>query len=104
MELDELHILYPAFSPVDHGHSVAGRDRGICRCPVSLAIPARRQQGDFGEYGHDLVGMLIESVNAITLDIGCRFGDQEAQMVLGDQIEDKPMLNDLYILLFADGL
>src|SRR5579863_9087741 len=47
VELDEFHILYPAFSPVDHGYSISGGNGGVGRCPVSLTVPACREERDF---------------------------------------------------------
>jgi hypothetical protein len=104
MELDELHVLYPPFGPVGHGHAVTGGDRGVGGRAVSLAVAAGRQQGDLGKDLYNLVGVLIEGIYPIAFDIGRRLGDQVAQVVLGDQIEDEPVLDDLYILLFPDGV
>src|SRR5258708_35241033 len=45
--------------------------------------------------------MLVKNIDTITFDVGRRFGYQVAEMMLGDQVNDKPVFGDLYIFLFA---
>src|SRR5882724_12590 len=83
MELDELHIFDPSLGP------------------VGLSITPCRKQGNTGEHSLDPVGMLVQRIHPITFHIRGRFGDQVAEVVLRDEVEDEPMLDDLYILLDA---
>src|SRR4051812_34059557 len=41
--------------------------------------------------------MLIQRINTITFYIWCRLRDEITQVMLCDQVQDKPVLDDLYI-------
>src|SRR6185437_3625741 len=104
MELDEFHILYPAFCAIDHGYSIACGDLRVGGRPIGLAVTSGGEQGNTGEYRYDLVCLLIQRIDAKTFDIRRRFGDQIPEMVLGDQIEHEPMFVDLDVLLLSNRL
>ena len=48
-------------------------------------------------------GIQVEYINTITFYIGCRLGDQVAQVVLGYDVQYKAMTDELDVRAFADG-
>src|SRR5579859_1660976 len=101
MELDKLHVLDAPFGTINHGYTVTCSYLRIGGCPVSLSITAGREQGSMRKDCNDPVSLQVQGIYPIAFYVGCRFGDEVTQVMLGDQVDDKPMLDDLDILLLA---
>src|SRR5678815_4771150 len=104
MKLYELHVFTSSFCTIDHRHTITRSDRWIRSSSVHLSITTRRHQCDPGKDLFYLVCYMIQYIHTITFHIGSGFCNQESKMMLRDNINDKTMLDNLDIFLFADRI
>src|SRR6185503_5427730 len=99
MKLDEFHVFNTTFSPVYHRYTITGRNRGVCSSSVYLAVATCCQQRDPGQDLFDLVRFGVQYIYAITLDVGCGLRNKIAKVMLGNNIDNETMLDDLNVFL-----
>ena len=87
VELHEFEVAEHSASAMHHGYAVAGGDDGRGGGGVDVAHAAGGQEGHFREVGVDAVGVAVEGVDAVALDVGGVFGDALPEVVLGDDVD-----------------
>ena len=92
MELNELHVLNPAFGSIDHGDPVAAGDERIGRGAVDLTGAACSNDRRSGKDGFNALGSCVESVGSVTFDARGQAGHDVSQMMLRDEVDGEVVL------------
>ena len=98
MELDELHVRDGSSGSIRHGHTVPCGDVRIRRIQINLAASACRQQNVRGRKRMNLCALFVQDIGAQTAVLS--FGPE---LMGGDQVDGKPVLENLDVLLSRDG-
>lgn len=101
VELDELHVADLSLGAVDHRYSVAGGDQGVGGCRVTCADTAGGHDGHLGQERVNAVVLFVENVGAIAGDVGGAAGDNLSEMVGSDDLDGKPVLEDVDVGVIA---
>ena len=95
MELHKLHVLDQSLGAIDHGDAVSGCDLGVGGGGIDSTRSAGSHERDAAEVGVYLLGLGVEDIRTVTLDIGGTSGDAYTQMVLRDDLHGKMVLQHL---------
>ena len=97
VELHELHAFHFTFGTVHHRNTVSGRNLRVGGGGINRTRSAGSHECDTAQIGVDLLGLGIQDIRAVALDIRCASGDAYTQMVLCDDLYRKMMFQHLNI-------
>ena len=103
MELHELHILHLSLGTIDHSDAVAGSDIRIGCGGIDGSCAACRHERDLAQVGVHLAGLGVQDVSTVALDVGRAASDADAQVVLGDNLDGKVMLQHFDVWILTNG-
>ena len=103
MELDKLHVFDDTFGAIDHGYTVSGCNLGVGGGGIDGTCSAGCHEGDTTQIGVDLLGLGVEDIRSVTLDIGCTASDTHTKVVLGDDLDGKMVLQHLDLRVGTHG-
>ena len=89
---------------VDHGDAVARGHQRVGGVQIDGLAAARGHDGDFGEEGVYLARLLVEHIGAVALDAGRVARHDNAQVVLGDNLDGIVVGKDGDVGMAAHGL
>ena len=92
VELDELHIADSSFGTVHHCDTVARSDQRVGRVAVDGFATACCHNRHFGQESIDFAGVFVQHVCAVAFDARRIAGDDDAQVVLRDDLYRKVMV------------
>ena len=75
VELYKLHILDHTFGAIDHGYTVTGSYLRVGSGGVDRTCSAGCHEGDSAEIGVYFLGLRVEDIGSVALDIGRTAGD-----------------------------
>ena len=101
VELYEFHALYRTFGTVNHGDSVACRDIRVGGCGVNGSCSSGGNQSHFRQEGVDLLGVWIENIRTVALNVRSAAGHFYAQMMLRDDFYGKMVFQNRDIRFVA---
>ena len=93
VELDELHVFDCSFGTVHHCDAVACSDQRVGRVAVDRFASACSHDRHFGQERVHLAGVFVQHVCTVTFDARRMAGDDDAQMMLRDDLYRKWWLN-----------
>lgn len=97
MELDEFHILHSALGTIHHRNTIARGDKRIGGSGVDGTNASRCHHGDTGQEGLHSSCLLIKHICTVAGYVGSATRHDSAQMMLGDYLYGKMMLEDINI-------
>ena len=103
VELHEFQVTENTAGAVDHSYAVARGDDRRSGGGVNVSHAAGGQQGDLGQVGINSVGIAIEGIDTIALNIGRVLGDTLAEVVLRDDVDGELALFDFDVGMGAGG-
>ena len=103
MELHKLHVGYCSLGTIHHGNAVACRDDGIGGCLIDSTAATCTHHRDLRQVGVHLLGIRVQHIGAIAVDIGGTTCHLSAKMVLGDDLHGKVVLLDIDVRTSAYG-
>jgi hypothetical protein len=95
MKLGEFHVGDAAHGAVHHRDAIACGDAGVGGRIKDIATAARGEHGQAREDAHDLFGLDIEGIDAVTFDAGSAAVEVAPEVVLCEQVDGEKM--------FAEG-
>ena len=104
VKLHELHVLDRSLGPINHGNAVARGDVWIGRGGIHSTRSACCHQGDAAQEGVYLMGIGIQDVCAVALDVGRFARHLNAQMVLGDDFNSEMVFQHSDVLVGSHGI
>ena len=104
MELHKLQVAEHAAGTVHHSHTVASGNDGSGGGRVDVAHAAGGQEGHLGQVGVNAVGVAVEGIDAVALDVGRVLRHTLTQVVLGDDVDGELPLLDFDIGVRTGGL
>ena len=103
MKLHELHVLDRSLGPVNHRDAVARGDVRVGRGGIHGSRSACCHQGDAAQEGVYLMGIGVQDVCAVALDVGSLAGHLDAQMVLCDDFNGEMVFQHGNVLVGSHG-
>ena len=103
VELHKLHVLYGTLGAVDHSLAVAGGNHGVGGGLVDGSAATGTHHGDLAQIGVYLLGVGVEHVGSIAVDIGSASGDARTEVVLGNNLYGKMVFLDIDVGVAAHG-
>ena len=97
VELDELHILHNSLGTVYHSDAVACSYEWIGRLAINSLATASSHYGDFGKVGVNHACVFVEHIGAIATDARGVASDNDAHVVLGDNLYGKVVGQHRYV-------
>ena len=104
VELHKLHVLYGTLGAVDHSLAVASGNHGVGGGLVDGSAATGTHHGDLAQIGVYLLGVGVEHVGSIAVDIGSASGDARTEVVLGNNLYGKMVFLDIDVGVAAHGL
>src|SRR5690606_8845863 len=86
MKLNKLHVLNTPLGSIHHCYTITSGNNRIGSTAIYLAGATCGQQRYLGEDSIYLIGLHIQGINSVAFYVWSRFGNQLAQMMLGDDI------------------
>ena len=104
VELDEFHVLHRSFGTINHSNAVACGNERIGGGLVHRAHAASRHERHARKESVHLARFLVEHIGTIALDARCAARHDLAQMVLGENLDGKVVVEDVDVLVGAHCL
>ena len=101
MELYELHVGNCSLGTIHHGDAIAGGDDWVGGGDIDSTATTGTHHGHLGQIGIYLLGLRVQNVGTIALDVGGAACHTHAQMVLGDNLYSEVVLFDVDIGIVA---
>ena len=103
MELHKLHIFDHSLCAIDHRDTIARSYLGVRRCRIDSTGSTGSHQRDTTEVRVDLLGLGVEDIGTVALDIRRTTGDTYTEMVLRDDLYGKMVLQHFDIRISPYG-